>query len=337
MNDPIKFTAAADILAFIPHTLGEAPNESFVALTMQGNRLGATLRMDAPFGADPLDYAQTLVSYLTADEAATGSILAIYTDENSSDNPRPYSEHVAALRTELDIAGMPLRYAWMVTSEVWMNYLCTNPLCCAEEPLDAITTSTGNAALIYAGSNITGFTEPAPFTGDAGTREAIAAYRPDGWPEALENSRSQWDQVLGNPATLTARTAQELAGAFQHPTTRDYLMTDVITSAPDQFTSVMLGVFPTRPDWARVDTAQEVAFELMKATPEGQRAPVLCLIGWLEWLKGKSSFAARYFKLALEDTTDYRLAVLLAELVNRGLVADCARNPEKSYARPKNR
>ena len=295
MNDFIKFTAAADILAFIPHTLGESPKESFVALTMQGNRLGATLRMDAPFDADPVGYAQTLVSYLTADEAATGSILVIYTDDNSSGNPRPYSDHVAALRTELDTAGMPLRDAWMVTSEVWMNYLCTNPGCCTEAPLDAITTSTGNAALIYAGSNITGFTEPAPFTGDTGTRETIAAYRSDGWPEALENSRSQWAQVLENPAALTARTAQELAGAFQHPTTRDYLMTDVITSAPDQFTSVMLGVFPTRPDWARVDTAQEVAFELMKATPEGQRAPMLCLIGWLEWLKGKATFAARYF------------------------------------------
>ena len=303
---------------------------------MQGNRLCAALRMDAPFGADPLAHAQTLVSYLTADEAATGSILVIYTDENSSDNPRSYSEHVAALRTELDQAGMPLWDAWMVTSAVWVKYLWTNPLRCSEEPLDAISTSTGNAALVYAGSNVSGFTEPAPFTGDAGTREAIAAYRPDEWPEALEDSRDAWAQVLGNPATLTARTAQELAAAFQRPTTRDYLMTDAITSALDQFTSVLLGVFPTRPDWTRVDTAQEVAFELMKATPEGQRAPMLCLIGWLEWLKGKSNFAARYFKLALEDVTDYRLAVLLAELVNRGVVADCARNPGKSYARPKN-
>ena len=83
----------------------------------------------------------------------------------------------------------------------------------------------------------------------------------------------------------------------------------------------MLGVdhrpAPTGHAWTR---AQEVAFELMKTTPEGQRAPMLCLIGWLEWLKGRSSFAARYFKLALEDITDYRLGVLLAELVNRGLV-----------------
>jgi hypothetical protein len=123
INDFIKFTAAADIPAFIPHTLGETPTESFVVLTMQGNRLGATLRVDTPFDADPAAYAQTLVSYPTADEAATGTILVIYTDENSSGNPRPYFEHVAALRAELDAAGVPLRDAWMVISEAWMNYL----------------------------------------------------------------------------------------------------------------------------------------------------------------------------------------------------------------------
>lgn len=337
MNESIKFTAATDILAYIPHTLGETPKESFVMLTTQKNKLGATLRMDAPAFADPVAYAQTLVSYLTADEAATGSILVIYTDENTAADQRPYSKHVEALRTELETAGMPLRDAWMVTSEVWTNYLCTDRSCCPEESLDSITTSAGNAAMIYRGSQIAGFTEPAPFTGDTVARETIAGYRPDGWPEGLEASRAQWAQVLENPGSLTARTAQELAGAFQHPTTRDYMMTDVITNAPDQFTSVILGVFLTRPDWARVDTAQEVAFELMKSTPEGQRAPMLCLIGWLEWLKGKSSFAARYFKLALEDTTEYRLAELLAELVNRGLIADCARHPEKSYTRPQSR
>ena len=73
MNDFIKFTGPADVLAFIPHTLGQTPTESFVALTMQGNKIGATLRVDAPFGQDPVGYAQSVVSYLTADEAACGS------------------------------------------------------------------------------------------------------------------------------------------------------------------------------------------------------------------------------------------------------------------------
>jgi hypothetical protein len=121
MNDFIKFTEPADILAFIPHTLGEAPKESFVAETMQGNQPGATLRVDAPFGLEPVVFAQTLVSYLTADVAATGTILVIYTDENTSLDQRPYSDHVQALRTELETAGMPLKDAWLVTSELWRN------------------------------------------------------------------------------------------------------------------------------------------------------------------------------------------------------------------------
>ena len=333
MNDFIKFTGPADILAFIPHTLGETPKESFVALTMQGKQLGATLRVDAPFQQDPVAYAQTVVSYLTADEAATGSLLVIYTDEDTAETPRPYSEHVEALRTELETAGMPLKDAWLVTSELWRNYLCTDTSCCPAQSLDAITTSNGNAALIYRGSAVTGFIAPAPFTGDETAREAIAAHKPDGWPEDLEASRAAWARVLKDPKSLTTETAHQLAGALQHPTIRDYMMGDIVPHAPEQFTSVMLGVFLTRPDWARVDTAQEVAFELMKATPEGQRAPMLCLIGWLEWLKGQSSFAARYFKLALEDTAGYRLAELLGELVNRGLLADCSRDPKKAYDR----
>jgi hypothetical protein len=230
-----------------------------------------------------------------------------------------------------------LKDAWLVTSELWRNYLCTETSCCPDQPLDAITTSNGNAALIYRGSAVTGFTPPAPFAGEDGARAAIAAHKPDGWPEDLEVSRATWAKVLDDPKSLTTETAHELAGALQHPTVRDYMMGDIITHTPDQFTSVLLGVFLTRPDWARVDTAQEVAFELMKATPEGQRAPMLCLIGWLEWLKGKSSFAARYFKLALEDVDGYRLAELLAELVNRGLLAECTRDPKKAYDRRLNR
>jgi hypothetical protein len=91
-----------------------------------------------------------LVPYLTADEAATGSILVVYT-ETSNDNQRPHSEHVQALRTELETAGMPLPDAWMVTSEAWKNYLRTDTSCCPDEPLDVITISNANAAMIYPG------------------------------------------------------------------------------------------------------------------------------------------------------------------------------------------
>ena len=82
-----------------------------------------------------------------------------------------------------------------------------------------------------------------------------------------------------------------------------------------------------------MDRAQAIAFELMKAVPAGQRAPMLTLMGWLEWLKGNGTQAARYLNHADADAPGFRLAGLLLELINRGSVADVARDPETSYQR----
>jgi hypothetical protein len=55
---------------------------------------------------------------------------------------------------------------------------------------------------------------------------------------------------------------------------------------------------------------------------------MLSLMGWLEWLKGHGTQADRYLKLAAEDVPAFRLAVLLRELINRGHIADVARDAD---------
>jgi hypothetical protein len=57
---------------------------------------------------------------------------------------------------------------------------------------------------------------------------------------------------------------------------------------------------------------------------------------WLEWLKGNGTQATRYLKHADTDAPGFRLAGLLLELINRGSVADVARNPETSSQRHNN-
>ena len=49
--DHLRITGPEDILGFIPHSLGYWPENSLVAMTMQGKRLGATLRVDLPVSA----------------------------------------------------------------------------------------------------------------------------------------------------------------------------------------------------------------------------------------------------------------------------------------------
>jgi len=68
-----------------------------------------------------------------------------------------------------------------------------------------------------------------------------------------------------------------------------------------------------------------MAFELMKAVPARQRAPMLTLMGWLKATPPAPPQARRQRRP--------RLPVLMQELINRGTIAEAARNVEASYKR----
>jgi hypothetical protein len=89
----------------------------------------------------------------------------------------------------------------------------------------------------------------------------------------------------------------------------------------------------TTPDWDCVDRAQQLARALMETAPEGHRAPLLTLIGWLSYLKGQPSVAAEHFNRAIEDTPGCRLAESMAQLVSRGTVAPVAQDADTAYKR----
>jgi hypothetical protein len=138
MNDAIRISRPADILGFIPHALGFAPRESFVFLTLRENTLGATLRVDAPLFGDPVGFARSMVGYLAVDNQATAVLLAIYTNGSPAATQRPFHNHVEAVIQELEIAGTPLKDAWLVTPERWQNLLCDSDAgCCQPEPLES--------------------------------------------------------------------------------------------------------------------------------------------------------------------------------------------------------
>jgi hypothetical protein len=332
MNEQLKATSTADILSFIPHALGFTPRNAFVLLTLQGKQLGATLRVDAPTTGEPADYARRIVNYLAADEKATAALLAVYT--GTDEHPNPYLAHLEAITRELELGGMPLKDAWLVTPTHWRGLLTDT----GNQPVEAITDSQLNAELIYTGSNHhDAAAHYGPFTGDPGTATCIQAAIPSVSLEDITAARSLWTQTLDKPGeTPDADTAVQLVGALHNPIIRDLMMCDVVTdSLPADFRDmgkIVLGN-GIAPDWSRVDTAQDTARALITAAPEGSRAPMLCLIGWLEYLKGRASVAMEHFDLAAADTPGYRLAQLLTELVRLGNVAGTAQNPDTAYKR----
>ena len=162
--DHLRITGPEDILGFIPHSLGYWPSSSLVAMTMQGKRLGATLRVDlpnpespeAPGSAGPGVFARSVVSYLEADDEADGSLLAFFTDSDADPDGAPWAELLAELEGELADAGMPVRDAWLVGADYWRNAYCVDPSCCAPpgRPVDEIRNSRLNAEMVFRGSSV---------------------------------------------------------------------------------------------------------------------------------------------------------------------------------------
>lgn len=161
--DHLRITGPEDILGFIPHSLGYWPARSLVAMTVQGKRLGATLRVDLPGDGGspdwsgtpgPAGFARSVASYLEADADADGSLLAFFTDADG--DGAPWAELLAALEDTLAGAGMPVRDAWLVGADYWRNAYCLDPSCCVPpgRPVEEIRNSRLNAEMVYRGSTV---------------------------------------------------------------------------------------------------------------------------------------------------------------------------------------
>jgi hypothetical protein len=150
----------ADVLSYVPHALGFTPVESLVVMTLDGNRLGATLRVDLPAGsAGPghaIAFAETVLSFLRGDTTADGVLVVLYTlEEPIRYAPPPRADLVDVLGEVLGVAGLPVRSGWLVSGTTWRDYSCVDEHCCPwpGRPLDTVADSQLNAEMILGGSS----------------------------------------------------------------------------------------------------------------------------------------------------------------------------------------
>ena len=168
--DHLRITGPEDILGFIPHSLGYWPENSLVAMTLQGKRLGATLRVDLPVpgggagggavgderrGGGDSGPAGAGAPSPNAAPAPAGGIRWPASHEMSWPTCRrttqltvrcwPFSPTpirtrpgdgsawaglLKELELALEAAGLPLRDAWIIGAEFWRNAYCDDPECC---------------------------------------------------------------------------------------------------------------------------------------------------------------------------------------------------------------
>jgi Domain of unknown function (DUF4192) len=151
--ETLHITTAADLISLIGHSLGYWPRESLVCVTLQNNRMGATLRLDLPSSSEHAKfYARTVAGHLGSDADATASVFAIFADSpwtaQRQQFLRPIIHEVAQSLAE---SGMPFRAGWIVGPSSFAEYQPQTASYGPEVPLGAVQSSCINAELIFRG------------------------------------------------------------------------------------------------------------------------------------------------------------------------------------------
>lgn len=244
----------ADVLAAIPYILGFAPERSFVALSLRGGTLGATVRVDLPgrmlAAGTVKQWARQVAETLRSDQLAEGSILAIYADEDwDGAGICDGDALLVELHSAFTTVGMPPSAVWWIGPTTVRDCLCCDPLCSdyAGFPRSQIEQSAVSAEMVYSGRSYRASTEVAqcgvfPDTAldallTAFTIKAPQELAPEQAPvsenanQMLRSYLGAWELVLsGNGGELTPQRIAELITLLGRSETRDGVMVSAVTS-----------------------------------------------------------------------------------------------------------
>ena len=334
--EPLTIKTPADVLSFVGHTLGFWPQESLVCITLDTNRVGATLRVDLPTRAGELRYTRTVAEYLAHDTHAASVLFAVYTSESQKPwQPKPHAATIAALTGALAERGMTLRDGLLVGDTTVSPY-DGDPRDNLTLPLSATQSSQINAEFVYRGSTI----EPTNrITLPTSTKETRTAHAVDdqvktilrmNGSEALEQGRALWDGMLEAISYPDDDQTISLIANFQVPAVRDQLMAD-IPGIDEPLDRVLLAQTDGKPQWSRVEWAQQLLLHAYTHSSTDHSAPILTAIAYVNWWEGRGSKAHQFLQLALEADPAYRLARLSDIMIGSGMVAGWNMDKDRAF------
>ena len=325
--ETLTVKSPADLLSFIGHTLGFWPRQSLVCVTLDTNRIGATLRMDLPKhdGAERT-YARAVADYLSNDANATSVLFAIYTSSPwEPGQGKPGAAIIAALTGELAARGLPIRDGLLVGEDTFSRY-DDGPESYAAIPLKTTQSSQINAEYVYRGSTIhpSGrITLPAP-THEAAKADAVGqrmqTIRTLPHDKAIDQAHALWTGMLDTKNYPTDDQTVSLIANFQFAAIRDQLMA-AIPGIDEPMDQILLAQTHTKPQWSRIEWAQQLLIRAYTMTSNVHAAPILTAIGYINWWEGRGSKAHQFLQLALEADPNYHLARLSEQMLSYGMIA----------------
>lgn len=136
--------------------------------------------------------------------------------------------------------------------------------------------------------------------------------------------------MLEAKAYPTAEETVSLIANFQFPAIRDRLMAD-IPGIDEPLIRVLLGQTQSKPQWSRVEWAQQLLMHAYTHSSTQHSAALLTTIGYINWWEGRGSKAHQFLQLALEADPEYRLARLSDQMVACGMLAPWSTDRDKAF------
>jgi hypothetical protein len=315
--------STADLIAAVPYLIGFHPTESVVVVAMRGPRVVFAARGDLPDGGPPgeaQEIADYLVAVVAAQEAETVTVLGYGPPERVT----PVIDAVRASfgRRSAGPVGPELVDALRITDGRYWSYICDNPGCCPPEgtPVDvsgsrfaAEATLAGQVALPDRAALIE---QVAPVDG----------LRRLGMRQATDRAEERLVEVLeaAPPAdVLGGRTLRRVGEAAVDAAMARHREGGLLTDDEVAWLSLLLAHIPVRDlAWERCDGDDwQIALwaDVLRRVDPGLAAAPASLLAFVAWRSGQGALAAVALDRAFDAEPDYSMAMLLADVLHRGV------------------
>ena len=335
---PVKMRSPADMAAMLPYLLGFYPDDSIVAVGLQGPafRQGGVIRIDIPGDPQhwPLVAAETARLLIelseSRDRRPQAVLLYLCRDPQTGEPPvvaglRPLADHLVQAFRALDL---PVKESLCLSGGRWWSYLCPDPACCDPD-----------GTRVHSGREPGAVLAAATFAGLAprGSRKAIIASLTPVGPPVLEAQRL----ALERQTTNLLDTLREPDGLVRALDTTGGLIDEAMAEFragallldEERTARLILGLQDklSRDRAAEYAEPDELAgaqrlwrFLARRCVPpfeEYATAP-LTLLAWTSWLAGDTATSRVVLARALDLDPRYVLARLIHHSLNGGLEPD---------------
>ncbi|SCL15651.1 DUF4192 domain-containing protein [Micromonospora inyonensis] len=306
----------ADLIAAVPYLLGFHPADSVVVVALREKQIIFAARADlTPSGADPGPVSRYLAAVIGRQGADSVTVVGY--------GPAlRVTVTLDAVRRELDEAGLAVLDALRVEDDRYWSYLCVDPGCCPPEGTRYDPrASQVTAAAVFAGQvalpdRAALTAQVAPVEGPV--REAVR--------EATVRARERLGDLLGAVAPEELISGEAMIGAARqahHAAVERTRRGERSTDDEIAWLGVLLTFVPARDVvWERTDGADEHIVlwtdVFRRSEPEVTAAPG-CLLAFAAFRAGQGALAAVALERVLARNPDYPMALLLDDLLRRGV------------------